>query len=165
MYHTFPDIRRVRLFCLDEYSLGHTWDVVMGLEDNAKRFIYQKLKEVIIKPKMDEAVAIARAIRVLFPKESELAICDLIFDVCRDRCRDKKAETIIRDFNYLINECYRFEILTSQRGGELYRLGTWISKKDPRKARAYVEFYLFAGDRHEDVYDAKWRKQAERLLK
>jgi hypothetical protein len=137
----------------------------MSLEDKARRFIYQKLKESIIKCKMEEVKSIIRAIKVMFPEDSELAICDLIFNICRDRYSNNATEKIVRYFNHLINECHKHEILSMPRGGELYRLGKWLYKKEPHKAKMYLESYLCAQNQREEVYGSRWLKQAERLLK
>ena len=94
----------------------------MDLENKAMRFIYQRLKELILRHKMDGAGTIAKAIKVLFPRESEFAIWDLIFGASSDHYRNKHPEKITRNFNHLMNECYRFDILSSSRGAEFYRL-------------------------------------------
>ena len=64
----------------------------MDAENIAKQFMYQRLKELILKHKMDGVDTIARAIRVLFPEESELAILDLIFEASLEHCRNKNTK-------------------------------------------------------------------------
>ena len=137
----------------------------MDVENIAKQFICRRLKELILKHNMDGVDAIARAIRVLFPEESELAIIDLIFDASSEQCQGKSTRNVITEFNRLINECYQFDILLSPRGAELYRLGKWSYEKDPRKAGRYLRLYLRAQEEHcGETCKARWRRQAKKML-
>ena len=137
----------------------------MDIEKTAKQFIYQRLKELILKSKMSGANTLARAIKVLFPEEGELAICDCIFSASSDYCRGKSRGKLIKEFNRLINECYRFDILFSPRGAELYRLGKWSYEKNPHKAKQYLSLYLCAQEECcGETYKARWQRQAKKLL-
>jgi hypothetical protein len=137
----------------------------MDAENIAKQFMYQRLKELILKHKMDGVDTIARAIRVLFPEESELAILDLIFEASLEHCRNKNTKKAIIGFNRIINECYRLDILLSPRGAELYRLGKWSYERDPRKAERYLSLYLHAQEEYcGEICKTRWRRQAEKMV-
>ena len=137
----------------------------MDVENIAKQFIYQRLKELVLEHNMDGTDTIVRAIRVLFPKENELAIVDLIFDVSLEHCGSKNTRKAVIEFNKLINECYRFDILLSPRGAEFYRLGKWSYERDPRKAERYLSLYLHAQEEYcGEICKTRWRRQAEKMV-
>ncbi len=76
----------------------------------------------------------------------------------------KKA---IAEYEHLINVYIKIKILPLPNGPvELYKLGKWYQKKDPKKAKQYLTLYLRARERKGDpAFRLPYEKPAEHLLK
>jgi len=75
---------------------------------------------------------------------------------------------VMTEYEYLVNEYMKMKILPLPKGPrELYKLGKWYIKKNPKKAKKYLKVYLSAEERcgTDPAFYLRHKRQAEYLLK
>jgi len=165
-------------------------------ERQAGHFACGKLHSCILANRIKEAEILKKAIKILSPEDSVI-MYDSIFDAYwkkekyREAIKAYKKEgklfwrsekvaryyekqglmkKAMREYEYLINEYFKMgkNFLPLPKGPvELYKLGKWYAKKNPKKAEKYLKIYLSAEKKWkgDPACFIRHKTRAEQILK
>lgn len=153
-----------------------------------------KLYRMILRREERGARIVAESIALLFPDSDGRALSSKMFDAYWKLGEKGRAIQIYRkagrpfwlaekvgryyerlgltakameEYDLLIKEYMRMDILPLPRGPiQLFKVGKWCMRRDPRKAKKYLRLYLKAEQEdHGTGFGIRHKRQAEKLLK
>jgi len=146
----------------------------LSIEDKLHETMLQKIRQLILKGREPEAVAVGSVSKILFPKKGEVALYSTIFEALWKKGQYKKALQAYRagkrpfwhaeavglyyerqglikqamaEYEHLVNTYFEMgkDFLPLPGGpAVLFRLGQWHAKRNPKKAKKYLTIYLKA---------------------
>jgi len=168
--------------------------VELTLDQKLHDLMIDKLYERALLQDNKQIRVISEAIRILFPKHSEVVIQSKLFDACWKRKNFQDAIKIyirsgrpfwhshdvgkyyesigetdkaMKEFERLMTVYQEIKILPLPQGpAELYKLAVWYKKRNPAKAKKFLTFYLRTDDKWkgDPAFCIPHKRQAERLL-